>query len=127
MKSGGHQRDSILADALEALLGAIYEDGGYSALHRVIAARFAPAIQILTPENSKDAKTRLQEILQAHHRTLPEYVVVEHRGHPHQATFEVECRIAEAGPVTRGCGKSRKEAEQTAAARAIAILEQQHG
>jgi len=114
-------RPSILADALEAVFGAIFIDGGYQAARdvilRVYAARFARA----DPQGpGKDPKTRLQEFLQGQRKSRPEYRVIEVRGAAHDQTFEVECVVAELGARATGSGTSRQRAEQQAAA---ALLE----
>ncbi len=126
LHSGGHQRDSILADALEAIFGAVYEDGGFDALAQVIETCMTGSLERRTPENSKDPKTRLQEVLQARHVALPEYVVILHEGEEHASGFEVECRIVEPALVTRGKGSRRRDAEKQAAAAALTELENSH-
>ena len=117
-------RPSILADALEAVFGAIFLDGGYPAARQAVLQLFSPLIARLDPERpAKDAKTRLQELLQGHHRPLPEYRVVSVGGEPHRQSFEVECRLADAERVTQGKGSSRQRAEQEAAAAMLALLD----
>ena len=110
---------STLADALEAVVGAIFLDGGYAAARSAVQTAFGPRIDRLDPEGpAKDAKTQLQEILQAARKPLPEYRVVSVQGEAHKQSFEVECA---AGDLTaRGRGSSRQRAEQHAAA---ALLE----
>ena len=116
-------RPSILADALEAVFGAVFLDGGYAAARKAVLLVFSPLIARLDPDRpAKDAKTRLQELLQADRRPLPEYRVVAVRGEPHRQSFEVECRVADAGLVTQGSGTSRQRAEQDAAAAMLAKL-----
>ena len=123
-KSGGFRRSSILADAFEALLGAIYLDGGFEACRAVILERFDPLIDALpSSDQLKDAKTRLQEWLQGRARPLPEYRLLEESGADHQKSFRVACRLADADLQTEETGRSRRRAEQAAAARMLALLE----
>lgn len=126
MKSGGHRRDSILADAVEAVVGAIYLDAGLDACRQVAMPWFAPLIATLPPPNKigKDAKTALQEWLQARARALPAYELLAESGEEHARHFEVACRIASPAMETRGEGTSRRAAEQQAAAAMLARLEQ---
>jgi len=122
-KSGGAGRSSILADALEAIFGAIFVDGGFDAAHRVIVAVFAVDLNSLDPATlGKDPKTRLQEWLQARRIAVPEYVVVDIAGEAHAQSFAVECRVAALGVVATGAGASRRAAEQAAAAEVYARL-----
>jgi ribonuclease III len=112
---GEEPRPSILADAVEALFGALYLDGGYDAAGRAVGAAFAARFERLDPQlPSKDPKTQLQERLQAAHRPLPEYRIVEVRGAAHRQTFQVECRL-DGGETALGSGTSRQRAEQDAA------------
>jgi len=121
-RSGGHHRDSILSDALEALLGAIFLDGGYEACRSCILGLFSDALDNISKIAAlKDAKTRLQEHLQAHHLALPEYRVIEVSGAAHDQFFKVECIVAESEP-TLGQGKSRRYAEQGAAEKMLSQL-----
>jgi len=119
VKSGGAARPSILADALEAVFGAIFLDGGfgdaYAAIERVYAADVSGAD---TEAIAKDPKTRLQEWLQARRLPVPEYAIVQIHGEAHSQTFEVVCRIAALGVAATGTGASRRAAEQAAAGRA---------
>ncbi len=125
MKSGGHRRDSILADAVEAVVGAIYLDAGLDACRQVAMPWFAPLIAALPPPNKigKDAKTALQEWLQARGRPLPVYELLAESGEEHARHFEVACRIDPPGLQTAGEGTSRRAAEQQAAAAMLALLE----
>ena len=125
MKSGGHRRDSILADALEALVAAIYLDAGFDACRGVVLPRFDPLIAALPPANKvgKDAKTRLQEWLQARQRSLPVYALVEEGGDDHARIFRVSCTVAEPALHTEGEGSSRRAAEQQAAEAAMQVIE----
>ena len=121
MKSGGAQRASILADALEAVIGAVFVDGGFQAARAVVDEIYAGAFEGSDPATlSKDPKTRLQEWLQARKLAVPEYVVVGTTGEAHSQQFTVECRIPALGLVTQGVGSSRRAAEQEAAAAACA-------
>ena len=110
----GTQPDSVLADSLEAIFGAIFLDGGYPAARRAVVQAFGPLLAAIDPGKvEKDAKTRLQELMHARGNPLPEYRVVATHGAPHERSFEVEC-IAEES-LTRGAGTSRQRAEQEAA------------
>ena len=121
LKSGGHTRPSILADALEALFGAVFLDGGFGAAQETILRLYAGALSEADPNASgKDPKTMLQEFLQARHIALPKYVVVSTSGAAHSQQFEVECVIPELSVRTTGSGNSRRVAEQEAAERAYA-------
>ena len=116
LKSGGFRRDSILADALEALIGAIHLDAGFQACREVVLGWFEPRFAALTDEGTeKDAKTRLQEWLQARGLPLPEYVLVDARGDEHDKIFDVACRLAEPALEAAAEGSSRRQAEQRAA------------
>lgn len=128
-KSGGRQRDSILSDALEAVLGAVYLDGGISACHACIRHIFTDKL----PEDgstdgldTKDAKTRLQEIMQAQALPLPVYEVRDITGDEHNQLFYVSCRTALSDTRHEGRGRSRREAEQVAAQQALAALDASH-
>lgn len=120
LKSGGFARPSILADAFEALIGAVFLDGGFLAVRKTIALLYEPLLADLDPSVlSKDPKTLLQELLQARKIALPEYLVVAARGAAHRQNFEVECLIPELSVRTTGSGSSRRTAEQEAARRAF--------
>jgi ribonuclease III len=109
-------KPSMLADAVEALVGAVFVDGGYAAARATVRACFGPLLETLDPQSvQKDPKTRLQEHLQAQGRALPEYRVVATHGADHNRSFEVECIVADAGVAARGTGTSRQRAEQDAA------------
>lgn len=115
LKSGGYRRDSILADAFEALVAAIYLDGGFDACRTVVRTLFADRIAAL-PHASKDAKTRLQEWLQAQGWPLPQYELVATEGEEHARIFEVHCIVSQPMTVKEaGRGSSRRLAEQDAA------------
>ena len=123
LKSGGHERDSILADSVEALIGAVYLDGGTNPATELILRIFKPVLRNLDPDTSyKDAKSRLQEMLQARGLALPHYEVVETSGSDHKQTFVVECRLDEIGRSQRASGASRREAEQSAASALLETL-----
>ncbi|AQQ68024.1 ribonuclease III [Microbulbifer agarilyticus] len=122
MKSGGHRRASILADAVEAIIGAIYLDSGLEAARERVLAWFAARLQGLSLETAKDPKTRLQEWLQARHKPLPEYQVVEVAGEEHSQQFIVECRVSGLAAPVKGVASNRRAAEKSAAAEAYAQL-----
>nr|WP_218848008.1 MULTISPECIES: ribonuclease III [Xanthomonas] len=124
MKSGGHRRDSILADAVEAVVAAIYLDAGFEACRAVILPWFETALAALpVGKPEKDAKTRLQEWLQARQRALPAYELISETGDEHAKLFRVRCVLAEPALTTEGEGTSRRLAEQQAAAAAIEQLD----
>ncbi len=124
LAAGPEARPSILADAVESLLGAVFLDGGYDAARKVVLAAFGPLIDRLDPDRpAKDAKTRLQEILQARHRRLPLYRVVGVQGEAHRQSFEVECSVSELNLAATGTGTSRQRAEQQAAKALLDKLE----
>ena len=122
-KSGGHKRPSILADALEAVIGAVYLDAGFETAARLVHRLFKdveinPQMQAI----GKDPKTELQEWLQARKMSLPIYRVAGTMGAAHKQTFDVECEIAEYGHAERGIGNSRRAGEQAAALAMLAYL-----
>jgi len=124
MKSGGHRRASILADAFEAILGGMYLDGGYDACREEILRLFDPLIDILPEvDELKDFKTRLQEWLQARGRPLPEYNVLRDEGADHAKLFHVECVLPDSLERVEASGSSRRNAEQAAAAAILNRLE----
>lgn len=126
LKSGGFRRPSILADALEALLGAIYLDSGFEESSRVIDAMFAPIIAKLDPKNlSKDPKTQLQEYLQSRKLSLPRYSIIATEGEAHEQHFKLECIISDLDIRAQGEGASRRKAEQEAAKLAYALASAQ--
>ena len=111
MKSGGFRRASILADAFEALLGAIFLDSDYASCRTVILDLFDPLIEKLPSiEELKDAKSRLQEWLQGRGRPLPEYTLFREEGANHVKKFHVQCRIADDGSLMEASGSSRRRA-----------------
>ncbi|MBH2043302.1 MAG: ribonuclease III [Comamonadaceae bacterium] len=122
-KSGGQQRPSILADALEALIGAVYLDAGYASAEALVHRLFQGVeINPQMQAAAKDPKTALQEWLQGHKMKLPQYSVVATVGAAHRQTFDVECEITELGLTERGIGGSRRAGEQAAAAAMLATL-----
>ncbi|WP_238382924.1 ribonuclease III [Cognatilysobacter segetis] len=125
MKSGGHRRDSILADAVEALVAAIYLDSDFETCRAAVLPWFEPAMAALPPPNKvgKDAKTRLQEWLQGKQKPLPVYALLAEEGEEHARTFRVSCTLAQPELVTEGEGSSRRAAEQAAAEAALALIE----
>lgn len=123
MKSGGHRRDSILADAVEAVVAAVYLDAGFETCRTVVLPWFEGAMAALPPPHKvgKDAKTRLQEWLQGRHKALPVYALVSESGEEHDKVFRVSCTLAQPALVGEGEGNSRRAAEQLAAE---AVLQQ---
>jgi ribonuclease-3 len=123
LKSGGYRRASILADALEALIGAVMVDAGFDAAARVVERLIGPRLVSL-PEAAalKDAKTRLQEALQGHAMPLPTYTLSGVEGEPHAQVFAVVCEVTPLNLQTTGEGVSRRRAEQIAADRMLAML-----
>ena len=120
LKSGGFARPSILADAFEALVGAIFLDGGFVATREAVRRLYEPLLAGLDPQTlGKDPKTLLQELLQARKIALPQYSVLATRGAAHEQQFEVECLIPQLSVRTTGSGSSRRTAEQEAAMRAF--------
>lgn len=124
MKTGGHRRDSILSDALEAVVAAIYLDAGFEACRQVVRPWFDPLIDALQPGRiGKDAKTRLQEWLQARQLPLPQYELLSETGEEHAKTFRVRCVLAGQGVAAEGEAGSRRAAEQLAAEAVLAQLD----
>ncbi|MDJ0939260.1 MAG: ribonuclease III [Woeseiaceae bacterium] len=122
-KTGGHRRESILADALEAVFGAVYLDAGYDAARAVVELAFGTRFDELPdPRELRDPKTRLQEWLQARGRGLPDYELVNVSGKAHRQTFEVRCTVTDSELATDGDGSSRRNAEQQAAERMLVLL-----
>jgi len=124
VSSGGADRPSILADALEATFGAVFLDGGYEAVRAAVRSTFGDSLEKLDPrEPAKDAKTVLQEFLQGRRQKLPEYRVVATAGAAHKQVFEVECTAAGLGLRASGSGSSRRSAEQQAATNLLKQIE----
>jgi ribonuclease-3 len=116
LKSGGARRPSMLADAVEAVIGAAFLDGGFDAAHAIVGRLFSEPLEKIDPRTSgKDAKTLLQEYLQSRRMPLPRYTVVTIHGEAHDQLFEVECEIEPLAIRCRGTGASRRSAEQQAA------------
>jgi len=123
-KSGGHRRSSILADALEAIFGAVYLDSGFDEARRVIQNAFAGRLlEFPDSAEQRDPKTRLQELVQSRKIALPEYRVERVDGKAHKQTFSVRCTIEELGARSTGQGGTRRDAEQESAEAMLAILE----
>jgi ribonuclease-3 len=123
LKSGGFRRESILADALEALCGALYLDGGIEVARRALLTLLAPLLDALEPDGElKDPKTRLQEWLQARGLALPVYSVESVEGEPHAQQFRVRCAVAALAAQAQGAGSTRRRAEQVAAERLLGEL-----
>ena len=126
LKTGGFRRESILADGLEAVCGAIFLDQGLSAVQPVVERLFASRIkQLPDPQTLKDAKTRLQEYLQSRSLPLPGYQVQAVHGEDHAQTFRVSCEVPGLGLATQGEGSSRRRAEQEAAERMLGQIQTQ--
>lgn len=125
-QAGGRQKKSILSDALEALIGAVYVDGGFPAAYQVAEHLFRPQLADAEVAAGRDFKSRLQEISQARLQLAPTYTVISQQGPDHDKTFEVAIYL---GPTEygRAQGKSKKEAQQAAAAQALAILDRDLG
>jgi ribonuclease-3 len=123
LKSGGFRRDSILADSLEAILGAIYLDGGIDAAREVIERLLGERLRELpSAETLKDPKTRLQEVLQSRGLALPVYALEEVGGEPHEQWFVASCEVAALAQRATGRGSSRRRAEQEAAQHVLDAL-----
>jgi len=123
LKSGGFRRESILADAFEAMIAAVYLDGGFDACRQVVRELFAERVAAL-PRSSKDAKTRLQEFLQAGGWPLPRYELIASHGDDHAKQFDVRCIVDEPQPCeAEASGSSRRAAEQEAAEAVFAQLQ----
>lgn len=126
MKTGGHRRDSILADTLEAIVAAIHLDSGYDACREAVLPWFEPMLEELpVGKVGKDAKTRLQEWLQARQLNRPEYTLVDSSGEEHARIFRVCCRTDDPPFTAEGEGSSLRAAEQAAAALVLAQIEEQ--
>ena len=125
LKSAGWRRPSILADGLEAIVGAVYLDGGFSAAETVVLKLFAEKLNTIDPKAiDKDAKSQLQEYLQSKKIELPDYAVVSIEGEAHAQSFKVECVINKLNIKTLGEGTSRRNAEQQAAQLAMEKISQ---
>ena len=126
-KSGGWRRDSILANSLEAIIGAVYLDSDLETCRYFINHLYASRLASLTPEPVKDPKTRLQEFLQARGRQLPTYEVINEFGEAHDREFVVNCLITGVDGEFKASGRSKREAEQSAASCALQALESEPG
>ena len=123
LRGGGALRPSILADAVEAIIGAVYLDGGYEPARQLVQRLFGEVIQATEADSwSKDAKTELQEWLQARKFAVPVYRITATRGQAHAQTFEVECAVPALSLAENGEGRSRRIAEQEAAKRLLDVL-----
>ncbi|MGL4860837.1 MAG: ribonuclease III [Enterobacteriaceae bacterium] len=125
LKSGGYRRESILADSVEALIGAIFLDSDIHRVQQLLLEWYQQRLLEIRPgERQKDAKTRLQEYLQGRHLPLPNYNVTEIRGEAHDQEFTIECQVTGLDASFIGVGSSRRKAEQAAAQQALLHLEQ---
>lgn len=123
LKSGGFRRESILADTVEALIGAIYLDVGMEPVRGLLLAWYASRLDEIRPgADQKDPKTRLQELLQGKRKPLPSYVVIKVKGEAHNQEFTVQCEIEGVDVTVVGVGSSRRKAEQAAAEKALEQL-----
>lgn len=122
LKSGGHRRASILADTVEAIIGAVYLDGGMTACEKVVMQLFSERLANLSENTLRDPKTQLQEFMQARGRPLPNYEVVSVTGEAHSQFFTVECIVDGLTSSALGEGSSRRTAEKNAASKALAGL-----
>jgi ribonuclease III len=124
LKSGGFRRDSILSDALEAIMGALFKDQGIVRCQEWIIEIFTDKLQALSAENwQKDPKTQLQELMQAKKMELPDYTLIDMSGLAHEQTFKVKCSVSLIAESCVGTGVSRKKAEQSAAEMMLAKLQ----
>ena len=123
LKSGGFNRDSILSDTVESLIGAIYLDANFAKASAFIYSHFAPQFDSISLESTfKDAKSKLQEAMQKYGLPLPDYVVVDAQGEHHEQEFTVKCSLAELDIVTHATAKSKSKAEQNTAAQALQLF-----
>lgn len=123
LRSGGHRRPSILADALEALIGAVHLDGGFSAAADLVGRLYASQLATIVPgQQAKDPKTRLQEYLQGRRLPLPKYVMMDTSGQAHLQQFRVCCELPALRICCEGVGPSRRAAEQMAAEKALEAI-----
>lgn len=123
LKSGGFRRPSILADALEAIIGAVYREGGLETARALVLRLYSARLANLPTKPVKDPKTRLQEWLQSRGHELPQYTLEAVWGEPHAQTFRAGCAVAALSLAATGEGASRRRAEQEAAVALIALLE----
>jgi len=126
MKSGGHRRNSILADTVEAIFGAVYKDSNFEQCQKLILFLYKDLIKnIPDASDLKDSKTKLQELLQSRKLGLPKYTVIEVTGQAHNQQFKVNCEIAQLGLKTQGQATNRRKAEQKSAEEIIALVQEQ--
>ncbi len=124
LKSGGWRRDSILANTLEALIGAVYLDSDIESCRNVILNLYQSHLENIDPADiKKDAKSRLQEYLQSRKHNIPDYEIIDEHGSSHQPEFTVSCKIDLFDEAVIAKGKSKRRAEQAVAEKIIAILE----
>ena len=123
-RSGGKERHSILADTLEALIGAVHQDGGIASATSVVEGLFLDRVSRIVPDSLKDSKTLLQELLQAKHRPIPEYEIESTSGADHAKRYTVVCRLVDGGELGRATASSRRAAEKAAAAELLDALAQ---
>ncbi|RTR39039.1 ribonuclease III [Shewanella canadensis] len=122
LKSGGFRRESIIADAVEAIIGAVYIDSGVEKCRRLVLSWYESRLATIQPVNQKDPKTLLQELLQGFKKPLPVYKVTDIKGEAHAQTFTVECYVEELSKPVIGIASSRRKAEQLAAADALELM-----
>ncbi|WP_345336637.1 ribonuclease III [Ferrimonas pelagia] len=123
LKSGGFRRESILADAVEAIIGAVFLDGGVEQAKQLILGLYKDRLDAIKPgSRQKDPKTRLQEYLQGRKKALPTYTVIAVEGDAHDQTFTVSCQVEDLADAVIGRGGSRRKAEQEAAAQTLELL-----
>ncbi|MGS0673613.1 ribonuclease III [Shewanella sp. 0m-4] len=122
LKSGGFRRESILADAVEAIIGAIYLDSEIEKCRSLVLKWYESRLMVIEPVNQKDPKTLLQEHLQKFRKPLPIYKVVHTEGDAHEQTFTVECIVEDLSQVAVGVASSRRKAEQSAAAQVLELM-----
>jgi len=126
MKSGGHRRNSILADTVEAIFGAVYLDSNFEQCKKIILFLYKDLIKnIADASELKDPKTKLQELLQSRKLALPKYTVIEVTGQAHNQQFKVDCEIVQLGLKTQGQATNRRKAEQKSAEEIIALVQEQ--
>ena len=121
-KSGLHDRDSILGNTIEAVVGAIYLDSDFETVTNCILLLYKDRLSNISSEGIKDSKSRLQELLHKRNQALPVYRITEQSGEPHRPVFTASCALSESGDLFIGTGHNRKQAEQCAADKAIAFL-----
>lgn len=126
LKSGGYRRESIIADAVEAIIASVYEDGGLTPCRELVSRLYQERLNELEPEKvGKDPKTRLQEYLQSRHQQLPEYSVISVNGPAHAQEFIVSCYVDQLNRKFEATATNRRKAEQLAAEQALDVLENQ--